>query len=125
MKNGPWLATFFRWLRRGGFDGFATGWNPLPNTSAPTHPPRPVLGHGRGDGFPAGFRFAELAALALRVHRKRADARPSGQHPSHSLGLRLETATRSPHGPLTLLSSSRECFSLIRPIPWTIDGLVS
>ena len=76
----------------------------------------------KDDGFPAGFRFAELAALALPsiagstgacsrgkgrgdgslVHRKRAEARPSGQHPYHSLGRRLENAGRSPHGPWLL-----------------------
>jgi hypothetical protein len=87
---------------------------------------RPVLGHGKGGGFPAGFRVAELAALALPsiagstgacsrgqgrgdrslVHRKRAKARPSGQPPSHSLGLRLETAARSPHGPLAPTAAS-------------------
>jgi len=45
---------------------------PLMNFSAPPHPSRPALGHGKGDGFPVGYRFAELAAFALRVHRKRA-----------------------------------------------------
>jgi len=68
---------------------------------APTHPPQVVLGPGKGAGFPAGFRSAERALLALRVHKERARARPPGPHPSHPLGLRLENAWRSPHNPLS------------------------
>ena len=74
--------------------------------SGEAHPQQVALRHGKGGGFPAGFRYAERAQLAHRVHRKRAGARPPGQHLFHTIGLRLENASRSPHNPLDPLAAS-------------------
>jgi hypothetical protein len=50
---------------------------------------------------------AELAALALRVHRKRPCGAPSGSTTFPPPGLRLEIAPRFPQCPLTRIGISR------------------
>ncbi len=69
-------------------------------------PPGALHGHGRAYGFPAGFRCAERAALALQVHRKRPCGAPCGSTTIPHPGLRLEIAARFPHRPLTGLSAA-------------------
>ena len=85
----------------------------LPVWSAPTHCPRAVLGHGkpvdcaRSRGKPVdcasrtGWQETCLPAHGLPTGPQGAPALRACPQASHTLGLRLETASRSPHGPLT------------------------